>query len=34
MFVIHANDGRQWYFEAASVEERDDWVHAIEQQIG
>jgi Arf-GAP with GTPase, ANK repeat and PH domain-containing protein 1/3/4/5/6/9/11 len=24
---------KQWFFEAASNEERDDWVHAIEQQI-
>jgi len=24
---------KQWHFEASSVEERDEWVAAIEQQI-
>lgn len=26
-------DNKQWHFEAASCEERDEWVSAIEQQI-
>jgi len=32
-FVIMTNDGRQWHFEAGSVDERDVWVTAIEHQI-
>lgn len=26
-------DNKQWHFDAANTEERDDWVTAIEQQI-
>ena len=26
-------DNKQWFFDAASAEERDEWVAAIEQQI-
>lgn len=26
-------DNKQWHFEAASSEERDDWVAVIEQEI-
>lgn len=26
-------EGKQWHFEAASVEERDEWVSVIEQEI-
>ena len=35
MFEFHivSLDNKQWLFEAASVEERDEWVSAIEQQI-
>lgn len=32
-FHIVSLDNKQWFFEAASAEERDDWVTAIEQQI-
>ena len=32
-FHIVSLDNKQWHFEAATVEERDDWVQAIEQQI-
>lgn len=32
-FYIVSLDNKQWHFEAASCEERDDWVTAIEQQI-
>uniref|UniRef100_A0A6A7FZN1 Centaurin-gamma-1A-like isoform X1 n=1 Tax=Hirondellea gigas TaxID=1518452 RepID=A0A6A7FZN1_9CRUS len=32
-FSIVSLDNKQWLFEAASQEERDDWVTAIEQQI-
>ena len=32
-FHIVSLDNKQWHFEAASVEERDEWVQAIEQQI-
>ena len=35
MFEFHivSLDNKQWYFEASSAEERDEWVAAIEQQI-
>lgn len=32
-FFIVSLDNKQWHFEAASCEERDEWVSAIEQQI-
>ncbi len=32
-FHIVSLDNKQWHFEASSVEERDEWVEAIEQQI-
>ena len=32
-FHIVSLDNKQWHFEAASAEERDEWVSAIEQQI-
>ena len=32
-FHIVSLDNKQWHFEASSVEERDEWVQAIEQQI-
>lgn len=32
-FIIVSLDSKQWHFEAQSVEERDEWVSAIEQQI-
>ena len=32
-FSIVSLDNKQWLFEAAGQEERDDWVAAIEQQI-
>ena len=32
-FHIVSLDNKQQHFEAASVEERDEWVQAIEQQI-
>lgn len=32
-FYIVSLDNKQWHFEAASSEERDEWVCAIEQQI-
>jgi len=32
-FHIVSLDNKQWYFEASSCEERDEWVSAIEQQI-
>ncbi|XP_076253397.1 centaurin gamma 1A isoform X3 [Rhynchophorus ferrugineus] len=32
-FYIVSLEGKQWHFDASSVEERDDWVTAIEQQI-
>ena len=32
-FHIVSLDNKQWFFEASSAEERDDWVAAIEQQI-
>ncbi|XP_070536793.1 arf-GAP with GTPase, ANK repeat and PH domain-containing protein 1-like isoform X5 [Ptychodera flava] len=32
-FVIVSLDNRQWHFEAASSEDRDEWVQAVEQQI-
>ncbi|XP_059489872.1 centaurin-gamma-1A isoform X2 [Neocloeon triangulifer] len=32
-FVILSLHNKQWHFEASSVEERDEWVAAIEQQI-
>merc|ERR1719273_1802165 len=32
-FHIVSLDNKQWHFEAASVDERDEWVQAIEQQI-
>jgi Arf-GAP/GTPase/ANK repeat/PH domain-containing protein 1/3 len=32
-FQIVSLDNKQWFFEANSVEERDEWVAAIEQQI-
>ena len=32
-FQIVSLDNKIWHFEAASVEEREEWVAAIEQQI-
>ncbi|XP_039290844.1 centaurin-gamma-1A isoform X1 [Nilaparvata lugens] len=32
-FLIVSLDNKQWHFEAANSEERDEWVTAIEQQI-
>lgn len=32
-FLIVSLDSKLWHFEAGSLEERDDWVAAIEQQI-
>jgi Arf-GAP/GTPase/ANK repeat/PH domain-containing protein 1/3 len=32
-FTIVSLDNKQWQFEAASVEERDEWVTSIEQSI-
>lgn len=32
-FVIVSLDNKQWYFNATSNEEREEWVCAIEQQI-
>lgn len=32
-FLIVSLDNKQWRFEAASIDERNDWVAAIEQQI-
>ncbi|XP_026470107.1 centaurin-gamma-1A-like isoform X1 [Ctenocephalides felis] len=32
-FYIVSLDNKQWHFEAANPEERDEWVSAIEQQI-
>ncbi|KAL1500873.1 hypothetical protein ABEB36_006298 [Hypothenemus hampei] len=32
-FYIVSLEGKQWNFDATSVEERDEWVSAIEQQI-
>ena len=32
-FVIVSLDNKQWHFEAASNEEREEWVQSIEQQI-
>ncbi|CAH1131574.1 unnamed protein product [Ceutorhynchus assimilis] len=32
-FYIVSLEGKQWNFDASSVEERDEWVAAIEQQI-
>lgn len=32
-FHIVSLDNKQWFFEANSSEERDEWVTAIEQQI-
>ncbi|RNA43200.1 Centaurin-gamma [Brachionus plicatilis] len=32
-FVIVSLDNKQWHFEAASNEEREEWVQAVEQQI-
>ncbi|XP_076324543.1 centaurin-gamma-1A-like isoform X2 [Tachypleus tridentatus] len=32
-FVIVSIDNKQWQFEASSVEEREQWIKAIEQQI-
>ena len=32
-FSIVSLDNRQWQFEASSLEEREEWVTAIEQQI-
>ena len=32
-FIIVSLDNKQWHFEAASNEEREEWVQAIEQQI-
>lgn len=32
-FYIVSLEGKQWNFDATSVEERDEWVAAIEQQI-
>lgn len=31
--MIVSLDNKQWHFEAASNEEREEWVQAIEQQI-
>ena len=32
-FLIVSSTGQTWHFEAASFEERDAWVQAIESQI-
>lgn len=32
-FYIVSLEGKQWHFEAASSEERDEWVTVIEQEI-
>jgi hypothetical protein len=32
-FHIVSLDNKQWFFEANSADERDEWVAAIEQQI-
>lgn len=32
-FYIVSLDNKQWHFEAANSEERDEWVHVIEQEI-
>lgn len=32
-FYIVSLDNKQWHFEAASSEERDEWVSVIEQEI-
>lgn len=32
-FYIVSLDGKQWHFEAASCDERDEWVADIEQEI-
>ncbi len=32
-FHIVSLDNKQWFFDATSAEERDEWVAAIEQQI-
>jgi len=32
-FVIVSLDNKQWHFEAANNEEREEWVQAIEKQI-
>lgn len=32
-FYIVSLDNKQWHFEAASSEERDDWVAVIEKEI-
>lgn len=32
-FYIISLDSKQWHFEAANSEERDEWVAAIEQEI-
>ena len=31
--MIVSLDNKQWHFDASSSEEREEWVHAIEQQI-
>lgn len=32
-FYIVSLEGKQWHFEAANPEERDEWVNVIEQEI-
>lgn len=32
-FYIVSLDNKQWHFEAASSDERDEWVNVIEQEI-
>ena len=32
-FIIVSLDNKQWHFEAASADEREEWVQAVEQQI-
>lgn len=32
-FIIVSLDNKQWHFEAASNDEREEWVQAIEAQI-
>lgn len=32
-FFIVSLEGKQWHFEAPTIEERDEWVHVIEQEI-
>lgn len=32
-FFIVSLEGKQWHFEAATIDERDEWVHVIEQEI-